>query len=327
MTSVQPTPSTRKPASRRKLSDGATPEPAAPSRPTILRVEQPGWFEMDDVAYHADPCPEPSLSASIANKVIHQSLLHAWRAHPRSPLFVESVAGSAADRGSAAHSLLLGGKALTVIEAEDYRTSAARTARDEARASGKIPLLAKEAEGVAAMTALARARFFDLHDGPYHCERTAIWRPRDAGWRRARLDTVSQEGALIVDYKTTEAAVDAFACERRIADMGLQIQAAAYVEAVEHLHPELTGRVRFLFQWQEQKPPYALSPPLEMGEAFLSLGRAQWRAASHLWDKALAHKSFPGHSARPHLASPPPWELARWEERALSEGLISGGAA
>jgi hypothetical protein len=72
---------------------------------------------------------------------------------------------------------------------------------------------------------------------------------------------------LIVDYKTTEGAVDAHACERRIADMGLQIQAAAYIDAVETLSPELQGRVRFIFQWQEQKPPYALSSPIEMSEA------------------------------------------------------------
>ena len=45
--------------------------------------------------------------------------------------------------------------------------------------------------------------------------------------------------------------------------------------------PELTGRVRFIFQWQEQKPPYALSPPIEMSEAFMALGRAQWQAAGH----------------------------------------------
>lgn len=316
----------REPKTRRKSTTDAACEPAGSTSSTVL-VDQPGWFEMDDQAYHADPCPAPSLSASIALKVINQSLLHAWRAHPRSPLFKENTTGSSAERGSAAHSLLLGGKPLATIMADDYRTVAAREARDKAREAGKIPLLVKEAEWVIGMTEIARARFYDLHDGPFYCERTAIWRSNSGGWRRARIDTVSHDGVLIVDYKTTEAAVDALSCERRIADMGLQIQAAAYVQAVEQLHPELAGRVRFLFQWQEQKPPYALSPPIEMGEAFLSLGRAQWNAACHLWEKALKHNAFPGHSARPHTASPPPWELARWEERAFAERLASGDAA
>jgi len=305
-----------------------TAAPRAPHATTCVPPLGVGWHEIDDTVYHSDPCPLPSLSASIANQIIGKSLLHAWRVHPRSPVFAEHIVGSAADRGSAAHALLFGGKPIEAIPADDYRTAAAREARDTARKTGRIPLLTREIEGLHAMAEPARERFYDLHGGPFLCERTAIWRsgPKaNLGWRRARIDTLSTSLAVIVDYKTTEGAVDALSCERRIADMGLQIQAAAYVEAVETLQPELQGRVRFLFQWQEQKAPYALSPPIEMGEAFLSLGRAQWRAAGELWDHALRHDAFPGYSARPHLALPPPWELARWEERAALEDLVSGG--
>jgi len=249
--------------------------------------------------------------------VIGKSLMHAWRSHPRSPLFEPYTLGTAADRGSAAHALLFGGKAITPIAADDYRSGAAREARDHARAQGRIPMLQKDVEGLSLMIGPAQERFAALHGGAYLCEQSAIWRSgsTEAGWRRARMDTLSPSRTLIVDYKTTEGAVDALSCERRIADMGLQIQAAAYVEAVETLHPELMGRVRFVFQWQEQKAPYALSPPIEMSEAFMSLGRAQWHAACRLWDLALKHGSFPGYSPHPHLACPPPWELSRWEER------------
>ncbi len=158
-----------------------------------------------------------------------------------------------------------------------------------------------------------------LHGGAYSVEQSALWRSDSFGWRRARLDTLSADRRLIVDYKTTEGPVDAHACERRIAELSLQIQAAAYVDAVESLHPELMGRVRFVFQWQEQKPPYALSPPIEMSEAYLSLGKAQWRAAGALWDAAIRENTFPAYGTARFLACPPPWELNRWEER---EGLI-----
>jgi len=296
---------------------------APPPAPSAQPVFTAGWHQLEDAAYHADPCPLPSLSSSIANLVINKSLMHAWRAHPRSPLFEASVFGAAVDRGSAAHSVLFGGLVIEAVEAEDYRTAAAREARDAARSSGRIPLLAKEVAGLAAMTEPARRRFVELHGGGFLCEQSAIWRHREGGWRRARIDTISTDRCLIVDYKTTEGAVDAHACERRIADMGLQIQAAAYVDAVEALHPEQIGRVRFVFQWQEQKAPYSLSPPIEMSEAFMSLGRAQWRAACHLWDKAVQHGAFPGYSRQPHVACPPPWELSRWEERCLTEtGLL-----
>ena len=211
--------------------------------------------------------------------------------------------------------------------ADDFRTAAAREARDNARAAGRIPMLSKDIDGLESMIGPARKRFHDLHGGAYLCEQTAIWRVSstpNVGWRRARIDTLSTSRGLIVDYKTTEAAVDAHSCERRIADMGLHIQAAAYVDAVESLHPELIGRVKFVFQWQEQKAPFALSPPIEMSEAFLSLGRAQWKAAGHLWDKALHHRAFPGYSPHPYLACPPPWELIRWEERQLTDPALDG---
>ena len=312
----------------RAASASTTPDPttaaatstsasSAPVIPTTRSVLTTGWHHLEEEAYHADPCPTPSLSSHAAMNVIGKSLMHAWRSHPRSPMSEPYTLGTAADRGSAAHALLFGGKAITPIVADDYRSGAAREARDQARAQGRIPMLQKDVEGLSLMIGPAQERFAALHGGAYLCEQSAIWRSgsTEAGWRRARMDTLSPSRTLIVDYKTTEGAVDALSCERRIADMGLQIQAAAYVEAVETLHPELMGRVRFVFQWQEQKAPYALSPPIEMSEAFMSLGRAQWQAACRLWDLALKHGSFPGYSPHPHLACPPPWELSRWEER------------
>lgn len=285
---------------------------------------RPGWHDLSEEDYHADPCPSPSLSSHAAMTIISESLMHAWRRHPRSPLFGARTLGAAADRGSAAHALLFGGKEVEAIDAEDFRTNAAREARDRARATGRIPLLAKDAYALAAMMAPARDRFADLHGGAFLAEQSALWCVGE-GWRRARIDSLSADRRLIVDYKTTEGAVDPLSCERRIADMGLQIQAAAYVEAVEALHPELMGRVRFIFQWQEQRAPYAMSPPMEMSEAFLSLGRAQWQAACHLWDKAIRHGAFPGFSSHAHLACPPPWELSRWEER-IRQALADEGA-
>lgn len=292
-------------------------------RPPLVAC--PGWHELDEESYHADPCPSPSLSSHTAISLIQKSLLHAWRAHPRSPVFEPRDFGASADRGSAAHALLLGGRPIEVIDAEDFRSGAARAARDKARDAGRIPILAREYAGLTAMIEPVRDRIFALHGGPFLCEQSAVWRA-GSGWRRARLDTLSADRRVIVDYKTTEGAVDALSCERRIADMGLQIQAAAYVDAVETLHPELMGRVRFIFQWQEQKAPYALSPPIEMSEAFMTLGRAQWRAASRLWDIAIQHNVFPGYSAHAHLACPPPWELSRWEERVTAEPDLAEAA-
>lgn len=278
---------------------------------------------MPEALYHGDPCPRPSLSSHVAMTIITRSLAHAWRNHPHSPQYAPVTPSAVMERGRAAHALVLGGPNVRFIEADDWRTAKAREARDEARADGDIALLRRERDDLERMSALATARLFDLHGRSFRTEKSAIWRAPGGGWRRARLDTVSSDGRLVVDYKTTESAVDAHACERRISDQALQIQAAAYVDAIERLQPRLQGKVRFIFQWQEQKPPFALSPPIEMSEAFMSLGREQWRAAEHLWDQAIKHQAFPAYPRSPHTACPPPWELTRWEERAGSSPEIA----
>lgn len=304
-------------------TDATEGDRSAPSSPGGNRADarasiEPGWHALSEAAYHADPCPSPSLSSHIAMTIITRSLAHAWRAHPRSPLFAPQAITPAIERGRAAHALVLGGPKLSFIEADDWRSKKAREERDLARGEGRIAVLARERDDLETMAAMATARLFQLHERAFATEKSALWRAPGGGWRRARLDSVSKDRLLIVDYKTTEATVDAHACERRIADHALQIQAAAYVDAIERLHPQLRGRIRFIFQWQEQKPPFALSPPIEMSEAFMSLGREQWRAAERLWDQALRHRAFPAYSRMPHHACPPPWELTRWEERLSS---------
>lgn len=66
-------------------------EPVTSARMTADASPRPpvkaGWHDLDETAYHADPCPTPSLSSHAAMQVIGKSLLHAWRAHPRSPGF------------------------------------------------------------------------------------------------------------------------------------------------------------------------------------------------------------------------------------------------
>jgi hypothetical protein len=285
----------------------------------------PGWHDMHAHVYHGDPCPTPSLSASCAKMIISESLLHAWADHPRNPRNRDMSASRTRDIGSAVHAAVFGGAGLSIIDAESFRSKEAKTARDNAYVAGLIPILACDTARIAAMANIARERFNDLYGGPYHAERVAIWRcPRTSGWRRGMLDTSAKAAPIIVDYKTTEASVSDEACVRRIFDNGLHIQAAAYEEAMGALNPEWAGRVRFFFQWQEQVYPYALSRPIEMGEAAMSLGRGQWQVAGALWDAAVKRNKFPGYGGSPLEASPPPWEMSRWEDRMMNDETLNG---
>ncbi len=292
-----------------------------------------GWHDMSEDKYHSDPCPEPALSASCAKTVINQSLLHAWSQHAKNPDAEPFTPSKAMDVGKAVHAAVFGGAKIRVIDAQDkdgnavqsFQTKAAREQRQEAWNNGLIPMLEKDLPTIEAMAEVCAERFKNLYGGPFHAERVAIWRcPRTGGWRKAMLDSSAMAAPIIVDLKTTQATIDDDSCIRRIFSDGLHIQAAAYEEAMEVLNPEWQGRVQFVFQWQEQKAPYAMSRPVEMDEAGMDLGRQQWRAAGALWDAAVKAGKFPGYGITPTPASPPLWAVSAWETRKTTDELLQG---
>lgn len=93
--------------------------------------------------YFADPCPSPSFTQSIGKLLIDRSPAHARLAHPRLNPDFDPDDATKYDIGNIAHRLLIGrGKELAVIEADDWRTKAAKEAREQAAAEGKLGVLA-----------------------------------------------------------------------------------------------------------------------------------------------------------------------------------------
>jgi ornithine carbamoyltransferase len=132
--------------------------------------------DFDGTAYFADPCPEPSLSQSIAKILIEQSPLHAKMAHPRlapPPEGDEETEkyNKAQAIGNAAHSLMIGrGKKLAVIEADSFRTKIATADRDAAIERGLEPILAKHYQIASQMVEAATDQLKQIHG----CERAFI---------------------------------------------------------------------------------------------------------------------------------------------------------
>jgi hypothetical protein len=74
-----------------------------------MRITQPGiYLDMSAVDYFADPCPSPSLTQSVAKRLIDRSPLHAWTIHPRLNPAFEADDPTKYDIGNIAHRLLLG---------------------------------------------------------------------------------------------------------------------------------------------------------------------------------------------------------------------------
>jgi hypothetical protein len=283
-----------------------------------------GIYTLPASAYHADPCPAPSLSSSIAKQICLASPLHAWQAHPRLNPAAVAEECEAFDIGTAAHARLLepdAESAVTVIDAPDWRTKAAKEARDAARAAGRVPLLAKHASAVEAMVAAARGQLEAHRDGGARMfldgqpERTLIWED-DGVWCRARLDylRLTGPGVDVDDYKTCSTSANPEAWSRSLFQNGWDIQAAWYRRAVQHVIG--ADDVTFRYCVQETFPPYALSV-IALAPDALVLAEKKCLYALDAWRRALAANHWPGYPAQTCYAIAPPWHEAAWLEKEL----------
>ena len=168
-------------------------------------MTEPGVYAIAAEDYHQDPCPAPSLSASIANILLTQSPQHAWCAHPKLNPHYQREERETLDLGTAAHAYLLQGSTdFEVIAAPDWRTTAAKQAREAARATGKVPILAHRWDELRAMglhawvALLAQEPPTPFTKAAGAAEQTLIWR-EDEVWCRARLDWLHHDHRTVDD--------------------------------------------------------------------------------------------------------------------------------
>ena len=267
-------------------------------------MAKPGFypsFSADD--YHSDPCDAPSLNYSTAKTIINMSPWHAWKQHPKlggDPF----NASPKMDMGSIAHALLLRQpmENVEVIGFDNYKTKAAQDARNNSKEDGKLVVLKRELDelyiGLEPMRKNLAEAGVVLTGG--HAEATAIWE-RDC-MCRTRMDHISEDLCTIVDLKCTENANPQF-LERHIIDMGYDIQAAAEIESIETLRPELEGRVRFADVFIELEAPYFVVVA-DHTESMLELGRARWNRARRKWIECLETNVWAGFTNRIMVHAP-----------------------
>ena len=273
--------------------------------------------------YHADPCPEPSLSSSIARTLLGYSPLHAFTEHPKLNPGLEREEKEMFDLGSAAHAYLLEGESgFVIVEAKDWRSKDAQSARDAARLDGKIPLLAHKWQDVQDMALAARQQLGEHEATPIPFaggkpEQTLIWREGEI-WCRARLDWLHDDHSAIDDLKTTSASANPDAWTRTMFGAGADIQAAFYLRGLQAISGGGARGTEFRFIVQESFKPFALSV-IGLAPDALALAERKVRRAIELWDHCLTSGRWPGYPTRVCYAELPPWEEARVTERELRE--------
>jgi hypothetical protein len=284
-------------------------------------IDKPGVYELSMESYQRDPCPEPSLSSGIAHRLVTQSPLHAWHAHPRLNPSYEFEEATAFDLGSCSHALLLEGEeSIQVIEADDWRTKAAKEARAKARFEGKIPVLAAKMEACRAMASIARKALADCQDGAIDlgkgkAERVLAW--REAGiWCRARPDWMGDGRSMLLDYKSTAGSAEPNAWIRnQMGPMGYDLQAVHYLRGNGETGGERLAE--FVFLVQENYPPYACSF-VGIAPAMLEIAQRKRDLAVAIWQACIKRNQWHGYPPQIAYAEPSTWQLADDEDRRLT---------
>jgi hypothetical protein len=255
---------------------------------------------MSDQDYHA----HEALSSSGARLLLPPSCpaRYRWeRDHPPEPK-------REYDLGHGAHKLVLGtGPELVTVEADDWRTKAAKEAAAEARSRGAVPLLTAQMQQITAMAEALRrdplaSALIDLDRGV--AEQSLFWRDERFGiQRRARPDwdgTLRSGRPALVDYKST-ACAERWAFAKSAYNFGYFEQSDWYLAA-----PMVDPEAAFLFVAQETRPPYLVAV-YQSTAAALRYGRARTDQACETFAECQATDTWPGHSADVELISLPPW--------------------
>lgn len=286
--------------------------------PARVLIDTPGLYGgVTAEQYHNDPVAGGSLSSSGARALLPPScpaLFHHQRTHGHPPK-------AAWDLGHAAHRLVLGaGAGVVEIEADDWRTKAAKAARADAHAAGLVPLLSKDLatvyEMAAALAAHPEAAAL-LAPGSGDPEQVIVWQDPDTGvWCRAMLDWLRHRPAngrrVLVDYKTCASAAPPD-IDKAIGAHGYHQQAEWYRDGVRWLDGRDPG---FVFIFQEKSAPWLVTVA-ELDPVARRIGAARNHWARQTYAQCTEANSWPSYTVGVYEA-----RLPRWTEIEQGDGII-----
>lgn len=189
-----------------------------------------------------------------------------------------------------------------VVDADDWRTKAAREQRDAILAQGGSPVLASAYENLLAVATQIRTRIDGLLEtnglpAIANCEQQTelVWEADGVKCGgRTDLLHIDEHSYTILDLKKM-ADIDPEGIQRAIHKWGFDIQHAAYVEGVEKTYPKLAGRGQFVFIGYQITEPYFVVPFTLQGD-WEAVGKYKWDMAKKIWAKCLGANDWPDYA-------------------------------
>lgn len=235
---------------------------------------------MPDTEYHARPALG---STSVKTLAKYPPAVFRWQAdnpQPHKAVF---------DLGTAAHSLILeqDESAFEIIDAADWRTKAAQTARDDAYTKGKVPLLQRDYEAVKGM-------WYSVMDHPTagplftgHIPEQSYFTTLQDVPVKARPDALN--GTTVVDLKTTGADLNDLA--RTVNNFGYHIQQAHYEAVMEACGQAVDD---FVFVFVSTQAPHMVRV-VRLEDAAVEFGNDRMAHALEVYRHCTLENHWPGY--------------------------------
>jgi hypothetical protein len=228
-----------------------------------------------------------------------------WRDHPEPPK-------PEYEEGSAFHTLMLGiGAGLVEVDADSWRTKAAKQEAERIRSEGGIPLLPDRYRMVhemfdAAMSVPVVAQLFEQGVS----EHSIQWTDTETGVHlRCRPDWLRP--GLVVDLKTTnDASPKGFG--KSVVNFGYDTQDDLYRTGC----CEAMGwdDCAFVFVVTEKAPPY-MTAVYELDDEARAIGRAKVRRAIEIYRDCTESGLWPGYGAAIQQLRLPKWATYEWDNQ------------
>lgn len=283
------------------------------------------YLDIPEKAYHGGGLtPKPPLSSSIAKVLINQSPGHAWWEHPdlnKSKALEVEQSTKTQGMGTAIHKLILGkGRPLKVLNFDDYRTNAAKAARDNAIADGMTPLLGKEMDRAEVVAEAAKRRLADspiahlIGEDKGDAEVTGVWQEANGIWCKMRIDWLPHAARevghiTVLDLKTTGQSAKADDWSRTMFDFGGDVQDALYRRGLKKLLPD-ARTIDFVFVVIEQDEPCAVQLCRSSGET-REMAQGSVALAIETWGQCLSRgtalEHWPFYEGEIADIDPPVW--------------------
>lgn len=264
--------------------------------------------DLPDHVYHS----RPELSSTQARLLLDSPAKYKYSlTHPQPHK-------DAFDLGTAVHTKVLGtGSQTVVLDFPDFRTKAAREARDEAREAGLVVISPAQSEQVDGMAeaVLAHPTGRVLFEQAGHAEASVFATDLNTGVDlRARFDFLPDLNAtnpVAVDLKTTAKAASEAEFTKTVANFQYDVQDMHY----EHTLALATGaEIPFVFVVVETEAPYLVAVH-QLPLIWREMGAAKARRAREIYAECMATSEWPGYPVDVQLLTPPTWLIYQHEEQ------------